>query len=357
MLQLEQLIRIALVSLVCSTLTHAREASTESLVDGSRGGGIISQGASFNALPLASSVEKNDLPLPRSTKDLSPGGIPSDPASNIKSLVSTPPIITKNSLPLHPSRLPTVTIGVSHADPVSNKVVSGSLRILSKIGYNTYGVELPLENQAGINAFVSVYDKTKNITQAKEAYWQGQLNYWHANPEKYGRDWDPSTVRGMDLTGLKSSDQSGYQDSLLERMAIARDLGMNIEAIDAPHQKVAEAEENINNSGIQQQIDEQGVTSSAVDSLKQLAISDDRNSYLAGNLKPGMVAEVGALHTDGPKPVNNLAAISGKQTISFDSYSPIISPTADDSPYGGVVLIKPPSVQTMIDTLNNSPKK
>lgn len=330
-----------------------RGSSTESLVDGSFGGGIVSQGASMHALPDNSPERVLDPIYPKI--DLSPGGLSASPgmgATSLSPASASAPLITRSSLPLSASNLPPVTIGVGHLNPVSNKVVTGSLKNLSKIGYSTYGVEMPIENQAGINSFVSIYDKTGNLAKAKEGFWQTMLDYWHTNPEKYGSDWAPETVRAMDLDGLKSSDASGNYESLFGRMVTARAAGMTVEAIDAPQTVVLDSEKKVLNA--QQQLNDQGVTSTTIGTLKQ--IGNDRNGYLAGNLRPGMVAEIGALHTDGPGSVNALSASSGKPTISFDAYNPITTPTANDSSYGGANLNKAPSVDTMIKTLNTSPK-
>lgn len=329
-------------------------STTEALIDGSFGGGVISRGgASFHALPQTPPVRTLDVPPPRSI-NLSPGGLSATPGSGIESLsASSSPLITKGSLPLPVSQLPPVTIGVGHVDPVSNKVVSGSFGNMYKLGYRIYGVEMAAEEQMGINAFTSIYDKTGSLAQAKEGFWQTMLDYWHKNPEKYGKDWTPEQVRGITLDGLKMSDQEGNYESLFGRMAEARDTGMSIEAIDAPQAVRGETQEKL--IPIQQQLDEAGgVTPSIIDSLKE--VGNDRNSYIAANLKPGMVAELGSMHTDGPGSVNALAAASGKPTISFDAYNPVKTPTANDSAFGGTVLNKPPSVNTMIDTLNKMPK-
>lgn len=309
--------------------------------------------ASVYALPQPPPVRTLGVPPPRNI-NLSPGGLSAAPGSGIESLAtSSRPLIAKGSLPLPVSQLPPVTIGVGHVDPVSSKVVSGSLINLYKVGYRTYGVEMAAEEQVGINAFVSIYDKTGSLSQAKEGFWQTMLNYWHNNPGKYGADWTPEQVKGITLEGLKMSDASGNYESLFGRMAQAHDLGMDIKAIDAPQTVRLETEKKL--EPIQQQINEQGViTSSTIDSLKQ--VGNDRNSYIAANLRPGMVAEVGALHTDGPGSVNAVSAAAGKPTISFDAYNPSITPTANDSASGGAVLNKPPSVGTMIDTLNKAPK-
>jgi len=345
----------ALTFLLASNKSLAVTASaTESLIDGSFGGGVVSRGgASFHALPQTPPVRTLNVPPPRNV-NLSPGGLSATPGTGIASLsTTTSPLITKSSLPLPTSQLPTVTIGVGHVDPVSNKVVSGSFGNMYKLGYRIYGVEMAAEEQVGINAFTSIYDKTGSLAQAKEGFWQTMLNYWHKNPEKYGKDWTPEQVRNITLDGLKMSDQSGSYESLFGRMAEARDKGMSIEAIDAPQAVRAETQEKL--VPIQQQIDAQGgITPSTIDSLKQ--IGNDRNSYIAANLKPGMVAEVGSLHTDGPGSINAIAASSGKPTISFDAYNPVQTPTANDSAFGGTVLNKPPSVNMMIDTLNKAPK-
>jgi hypothetical protein len=259
----------------------------------------------------------------------------------------------EEGLPRVAETLPPITIGVNHSDPTSNRVMRDSLKNAYRVGYRTYGVELPVEYQAGLDAFRSTYGETGNLQQAKDSFWEAQLKYFHNNPTKYRNDWSPDLVRSMDVYGLRSSDENGYLDNMLGRVAVAHDLGMNVRAIDAPHVVWQNSIDSL--VPIQQQATAAGGwTPSLSPNLQNLA--NQRNPHIASNLQPGMVAELGAWHVSGGS--QSVGAISGGRglpVISFMAFSGSNATVPMPPTHGGAPNFnRAPSVGGLVEAIGRT---
>jgi hypothetical protein len=191
------------------------------------------------------------------------------------------------------------------------KGVEASITKLSKMGYTSYGVEMPSDLQPALDVFVQKYKETRNIKLARAAFWEKATEIYLANPTSVGAT-NPENVRELGLEKfLNSKDDGspGFMNPLFDRIALATDKGLATYAIDAPMSTIIPHGEQLYSMA------QAGSTDSQI---RQFVSS--RNGAIASNLRPGMIAEVGAFHTGGVGSIEALSAANGLPAVSFDVY-------------------------------------
>lgn len=333
-------------------------AATEALAQGSASAlGIVTRNTGVPVLGPASAPTAKFLGTGGQglSINLSPGGL-----SSSSGLAGN--LISANSLPVPASSLPTVTIGVHHTDPTSAKVVTKTLSNLSKIGYNTYGLEMPTAYQPALNAMATTLNSGKGASAAKNAFWESLFGL--AKSEAGGNIGIPtSMLETMTLKNFKQNVSYEHMSGLLDRATYAHSLGMTLKAVDGSQTatqlsvekaqalqiKYAELLSNPNLT-LAQRAELVAARNAA---LKEALVP--RNQVIAKNLTPGMVMEVGAYHTDGSGSINSIASGMGKPVISFDAYNAKNTGGLMDIPASGAVLQKAPSTPTLINAINSTP--
>jgi hypothetical protein len=187
-----------------------------------------------------------------------------------------------------------------------------------------YGVEIPRDLQPAVDAFLENYRQTRSLDVAKKAFWTKAQEIYLANPVSHGVT-NPQNVKQMGLE--KFLNGNGYMDPLFQRIAHASDLGMTVKAIDAPMATILPHADAV-----------EAATSDAA--VK--GIVGHRNGMMAGALRPGMVAEVGAFHTGGAGSIENLSTRAGLPAVSFDVYGSKFNKALDFERAGVPVLNKAP---------------